>query len=370
MPHRVPRTNRPRPHKATHSIPRRMLQHGANLLQRDAREPLDELRHECAVFEVLEQRRHGYPRTAKHPNTAHALRVALDGWTGRPIDHEAHRTTAAREAMNRLDQRCSALGRRLRAGRSRWGQSSRHNRATTVRPRQAQLASTLGAKVGPINFGVGTWDDRESRTKRILAGTRAPQGRKSHPYASCIPGRRLSYAYQRISTADPGCASSLRIEICSPPKIADFPSSFEEVPALILSTQRVLHGTAWTVRPGRNRQLNAVVRADELRRLSVAAPGPDDECASYIRSVDGLDDDFVCTREAPIIGLPTTSHLRRQASAGLSWRHRDGGRVRIARLLLSETWEGNKHRNAQHGKRWPGDHKLQFHVPSDVARCM
>ena len=36
------------------SAPRSVFQNRANLFMRDAGKPLDELRHECAVFEVLE----------------------------------------------------------------------------------------------------------------------------------------------------------------------------------------------------------------------------------------------------------------------------------------------------------------------------
>jgi hypothetical protein len=62
-----------------------MLQDGANLLDGDAREPLNELGYECAVFEVLEERRNRHSGAAKYPGAAHALRVAFNGRTGGPI---------------------------------------------------------------------------------------------------------------------------------------------------------------------------------------------------------------------------------------------------------------------------------------------
>lgn len=66
---------------------RRVFQHGADLLDSDAGKPLNELRNERAVLEVLEQRRHRHPGAAKHPGTAYALGIAFNGGTGRPIDH-------------------------------------------------------------------------------------------------------------------------------------------------------------------------------------------------------------------------------------------------------------------------------------------
>ena len=77
-----------------------MLQDGANLLNGDAREPLNELGYECAVFEVLEERRDRHSGAAKYPGAAHALRVAFNGRTGGPIDHRLHGTTGTEETAN------------------------------------------------------------------------------------------------------------------------------------------------------------------------------------------------------------------------------------------------------------------------------
>ncbi len=70
-----------------------MLQHGASLLDGDSGEPLDELRYERTVFEVLEERGDRHPRTAKHPRATHAFGVAFNSWASRPIDHTANSTT-------------------------------------------------------------------------------------------------------------------------------------------------------------------------------------------------------------------------------------------------------------------------------------
>ena len=62
--------------------PRRVLQHGANLLDCDAGKPLNELRDERAVLEVLEERRHRYARATKEPVAAVAFGVVFDGIAG------------------------------------------------------------------------------------------------------------------------------------------------------------------------------------------------------------------------------------------------------------------------------------------------
>ena len=70
-----------------------MLQYGANLLDGNAGKPLNELRYERAVFEVLEERCDRNPSTAKHPSPTHALRIAFDSRAFGPINHEANDTT-------------------------------------------------------------------------------------------------------------------------------------------------------------------------------------------------------------------------------------------------------------------------------------
>ncbi len=58
--------------------PRSMLQHGANLFNSDAREPLDKLRDECAVFQVFKQSGYGHARTRKHPRATNAVGIAFN----------------------------------------------------------------------------------------------------------------------------------------------------------------------------------------------------------------------------------------------------------------------------------------------------
>lgn len=72
-----------------------VLQDSTRLPEGDAWKPLDELRDQGAVLEVLEQRRHGYAGTPEHPGSADAIRIALDRRTSRPVDHGENAITAA-----------------------------------------------------------------------------------------------------------------------------------------------------------------------------------------------------------------------------------------------------------------------------------
>ena len=73
-----------------------MLQYGANLLNGDAGKPLNELRYERPIFEVLEEGGHWHSSAAEHPCTAHSLRIALDSRTRGPINHEIDDTPVHR----------------------------------------------------------------------------------------------------------------------------------------------------------------------------------------------------------------------------------------------------------------------------------
>jgi len=96
-----------------------MLQYGANLLNGDAGKPLNELRYERTVFEVLEKRCNRHPSAAKHPSSTHALRIAFDGGACGPINHEVNdttrtQTTKTANAGNNLpanSKRSAAVGR-------------------------------------------------------------------------------------------------------------------------------------------------------------------------------------------------------------------------------------------------------------------
>lgn len=64
-----------------------VLEHGVNLLASDAGKPFQELINCSAAFEILEQCAHRDSRATKNPCSTELLRVALDGFTGSPIQH-------------------------------------------------------------------------------------------------------------------------------------------------------------------------------------------------------------------------------------------------------------------------------------------
>jgi hypothetical protein len=64
-----------------------VLEHNACLLKSYAGEPLNELMDRCVIFEVLEERCYRHARASKHPRTANASGVALDGSASGPVNH-------------------------------------------------------------------------------------------------------------------------------------------------------------------------------------------------------------------------------------------------------------------------------------------
>ena len=62
------------------STPCSVFQDRASLLERHARKPLDELRHESPVFEIFEQCCDRYAGAAKYPSTTDAFGVTFDLW--------------------------------------------------------------------------------------------------------------------------------------------------------------------------------------------------------------------------------------------------------------------------------------------------
>ena len=56
---------------------RRMLEYSANLLERDAWKPFDELPHRRSVFEIFKEGSDGHTSSAEHPDATDAIRVTL-----------------------------------------------------------------------------------------------------------------------------------------------------------------------------------------------------------------------------------------------------------------------------------------------------
>lgn len=65
----------------------RVLQHGIDLLARDAGKPREEFRHGGAPLEILEERAHRDARGAEYQLSAHLAGDALYGWALAPVEH-------------------------------------------------------------------------------------------------------------------------------------------------------------------------------------------------------------------------------------------------------------------------------------------
>jgi len=66
---------------------RGVLEHGTDLLERNARKQLHEFRDRHTVFKILEQRRNGHARAPKYPCTAHTIWIVFGSGAARPVDH-------------------------------------------------------------------------------------------------------------------------------------------------------------------------------------------------------------------------------------------------------------------------------------------
>ena len=75
--------------RATGSV----LQHDARLFKCDARKQFRKLAYLHAIVKVFEESRDWHARATKHPCATHALGVEFDSRTGRPVNHEGHRST-------------------------------------------------------------------------------------------------------------------------------------------------------------------------------------------------------------------------------------------------------------------------------------
>src|SRR5689334_9944793 len=90
-----------------------MLQNRANLLKRNARKPIHELRDQSAVFEVFEQGCDRHASSAEDPSSAHAFRIPLDRGTRGPIDHAANGTTVLTRRLTKLSKNPFTLAHAL-----------------------------------------------------------------------------------------------------------------------------------------------------------------------------------------------------------------------------------------------------------------
>jgi len=78
-----------------------MFQYSANLLNGDARKPLNELRYKRAFFEVLEPGCYGYPSAAEQRSPTDTVWIAFDSRTCGAVDHESNGTTGPMSTKTR-----------------------------------------------------------------------------------------------------------------------------------------------------------------------------------------------------------------------------------------------------------------------------
>ena len=65
----------------------RVLENGADLIERNTWEQLDELCRRNPIFEILEESGNGYASTTKNPSAAYAIRIPFNSRASRPVDH-------------------------------------------------------------------------------------------------------------------------------------------------------------------------------------------------------------------------------------------------------------------------------------------
>ena len=70
-----------------------VLEHGAGLIDSHAGKPIDKLVYRGVVFEVLEQRGDGHPRTPEDSCAAHAIGITFDRGARGPINHDSDGST-------------------------------------------------------------------------------------------------------------------------------------------------------------------------------------------------------------------------------------------------------------------------------------
>lgn len=65
-----------------------VLQRLPDLIEGDAREPLNKVSQGCTVFEILEERGHRNPRAAQNPRATKHAKPGLESRTSGPVDHQ------------------------------------------------------------------------------------------------------------------------------------------------------------------------------------------------------------------------------------------------------------------------------------------
>lgn len=86
-----------------------MVEHGFDLLARDARKPEQEIIKTRPIFQILKECLHWDTSVAKDPRPAHSTGYALDGGAGRPIQHGIEANEKSEKGQASIDQYRKAL---------------------------------------------------------------------------------------------------------------------------------------------------------------------------------------------------------------------------------------------------------------------
>ena len=81
-----------------------MVEHGFDLLARDAGKPAQEIIKTSPIFQVLEEGLHRHTGAAKDPRTTHSPRYTLDRRAGRPIQHGIEANEKYEKGQASIDQ--------------------------------------------------------------------------------------------------------------------------------------------------------------------------------------------------------------------------------------------------------------------------
>ena len=80
-----------------------MVEHGFDLLTRDARKPEQEISKTRPIFQVLKEGLHRDTSSSKDPRTTHSTRYTLDSGAGRPIQHGIEASEKSEKGQVNMD---------------------------------------------------------------------------------------------------------------------------------------------------------------------------------------------------------------------------------------------------------------------------
>ena len=89
-----------------------MIEHGFDLLARNTRKPAQEIIKTCPIFQILKECLHRDTSSSEDPRTTHSTGYALNGGTGRPIQHGIEASEKAGKGQAKMDQKCRLSAKR------------------------------------------------------------------------------------------------------------------------------------------------------------------------------------------------------------------------------------------------------------------